>query len=508
MLCEGCYHANMKINYSEKLVKSDGVVLIPVFENDALKHGSSLEGISVLKSRIADLVAGKEFEAKVGQTAYIYKLSKNLPDKILIVGMGEKKKMSVASVMTGIGAGVKASISHGSQKLYLIFHEAFADLSQSVSEAVVLASYLPGLKYKTGDALKKLQGQSVTDLFVIGDLDTDQKKAFQKGSLVAQATNDVRDWVNAPPNYAHTSFFEARAKEIAKLPRVSLKILEKSKLEKLNMGAFLGVNKGSDVEAKMIVLEYSPKNPTSEKPLLLVGKGILFDTGGINLKPSGHIEDMHLDKAGAATVMATLRVLAETNYPRKVVAIAPFTDNSIGPKALRPSEIVTSYTGKTIEVLNTDAEGRLILADAVAYGVDVYKPELLVDVATLTGACMIALGERHAGLFTNDEELMEKLYNAGQHTDELLWRMPIHQDDADKMKGTFADLRNSDTGTSRLAGATKGAAFIREFVGETPWAHLDIAGPAFVADPKKYESKGATGFGVRVLTRFLEDLVV
>ncbi len=507
MLHQRWYYANMKINYSEKFIKKDGVLLIPVFEGETFKNFISFLDLAILKEHIADLTASKEFEAKNGQSIFLYKISKNLPDKIIVVGMGAKKKMSVATVMSGLGAGVKASIAHGTQSLSILFHDSLQEFSQSVSESIVLASYLPGIKYKTGEALEKLVGQSIQEVNVFGEFSAEQKSSFEKGAIIAAATNDVRDWVNAPPNYAHTSFFEARAKEIAKLPCVSLKILEKSKLEKMHMGAFLGVNKGSDVEAKMVVLEYSPKNPVNETPLVLVGKGILFDTGGVNLKPSGHIEDMQLDKAGAATVMATLRVLALIKYPRKVVAIAPFTDNSIGPKAMRPSEIVTAYTGKTIEVLNTDGEGRLILADAVAYGVDVYKPELLIDVATLTGACMIALGERHAGLFTNDEDLMEKLYKAGQDTDEILWRMPIHQDDADKMKGTIADFRNSDTGTSRLAGASKGASFIREFVGETPWAHLDIAGPAYVADPKKYESKGATGFGVRVITRFLEDLV-
>lgn len=498
----------MKINYSEKFVKKDGVLLIPVFENETFKDFISLPELAAVKSRVSDLSASKEFEAKSGQTVFLYKLSKNLPDKIIVVGMGSKKKLSVGSAMSSIGAGVSASIKHGNKNLSFLFHESLSGFVQAVSEAIVLSSYLPGLKYKTGESLKKLQDQSLADLTVFCDFDTDQKALFEKGSIIAHGALEVRDWINSPPNYAHTDFFEARAKEIAKLPRVSLKILDKSKLEKLNMGAFLGVNRGSNVEAKMVVLEYTPKNPVSEKTVVLVGKGIIFDTGGINLKPSGHIEDMHLDKSGAATVMATIKVLAQLNYPRKVVAIAPFTDNSIGPKSLHPSEILTTYSGKTVEVLNTDAEGRLILGDAVAYGVDVYKPEMIIDLATLTGACMIALGERHAGLFANSNELMERLYNAGQSTDELLWRMPIHQDDADKMKGTFADLRNSDTGTSRLAGASKGAAYIREFVGETPWAHLDIAGPAFVSDPKKYETKGATGFGVRVLTKFFEDLVL
>lgn len=497
----------MKITHVEKYSKKEGVLLIPVFENENFKGHADLPESDELRSHITKMAAAYEFESKDGQTLFLYNFNKNLSEKIVLVGMGSRKKMSVARTMSNIGSGVKAALRHGSNHLGFVFCDALNDFAQAVAEALVMASYIPGLKYKTGEGLIKLEKQKVLDVSIVSEMTAAQRALFDKGVIIASGTNEVRDWVNAPPNYAHTSFFEARAKEIAKMPRVSVKILDKSKLEKLNMGAFLGVNRGSSVEAKMVILEYTPKTNTDKAPLVLVGKGILFDTGGTNLKPSGHIEDMHLDKSGAAAVMATIKVLAQLNYPRKVVAVAPFTDNSIGPDALRPSEILTTYSGKTIEVLNTDGEGRLILSDAVAYAIDMYKPELLIDVATLTGACMIALGERHAGLFTNNDELMEALYDAGKETDEILWRMPIHADDRAKMKGTYADLRNSDPGTSRLAGASKGAAFIQEFVGETPWAHLDIAGPAFVADPKKYETKGATGFGVRVLTRFLENMV-
>lgn len=499
----------MKITYAEKIVTNESLLIIPLFENDTFKQLPPFPEIEALKDHCRQLRQSQEFEAKDGQTFFLYRFNKNLPEKIILVGMGSRKKISVARVMSNIGVGIKAALSHTVQSCSFAMHELLNEYTQSVAEAIVLGSYLSGLKYKTGDALQKLLAQRIHTIELIGEFDADQKSIFEKGAVIASATNDVRDWVNAPPNYAHADFFEARAREIAKLPRMSLRVLEKSKLEKLNMGAFLGVNRGSSVDAQMLILEYVPKQaPHNGKPILLIGKGILFDSGGYNLKPSGHIEDMHLDKSGAAAVLAVMKVLAQLNYPRKVVAITPLTDNSIGPKALRPSEIVTTYSGKTIEVLNTDGEGRLILSDAIAYGIDIYKPEMVIDVATLTGACMIALGERFAGLFSNDETLANRLFDAGQKTDELLWKMPIHEDDAAKMKGVYADLRNSDTGTSRLAGASKGAAFLKEFVGETSWAHLDIAGPAFVSDPKHYESKGATGFGVRVITKFLEGLAL
>jgi leucyl aminopeptidase len=252
-------------------------------------------------------------------------------------------------------------------------------------------------------------------------------------------------------------------------------------------------------------LEYSPRGvDPKEAPIVLVGKGILFDSGGYNLKPRGSIEDMQLDKAGAAAVLAVIKLAHKVGIKRRVISVMPFTENLIGGRALKPSEILKTYSGKTIEITNTDAEGRLILADAVAYAVDKFKPKHLIDVATLTGACMVALGSRYAGLFTNNQELAGALRTAGDEVDELLWPLPLTKEHREKMKGVYADLRNADLGSERDAGASKGAAFIAEFVGKTKWAHLDIAGPAWVTDPKKYESKGATGFGVRALLRFLE----
>jgi leucyl aminopeptidase len=201
-----------------------------------------------------------------------------------------------------------------------------------------------------------------------------------------------------------------------------------------------------------------------------------------------------------------MKLLKHYKINRRVIVAAPFTENLIGENALKPSEIVTMYNGKTVEITNTDAEGRLILADAIAYVIDKFKPEFLIDVATLTGACMVALGDKYAGIMGNNDGIMKKLQKAGDEVDELLWPLPMHRDYNEHLKGVYADLRNSDTGHSMYAGASKGAAFLKEFVGKTPWVHIDIASPAFTSDPKKYEQKGATGFGVRVLMRFLENL--
>lgn len=490
----------MDIRFLNKPGKSS-LLIYPVFEKGKIADAT-------VRELVKKLHRTKEFEAKEGQTFFTFSKSAKLPGRLVLLGLGKANKLSTGTVMDAFATAFKTAAGHHQGTVSALLLPELFTYAQAIGEALTLAHYRRSLAYKTGEAKQKMEQQAVKTLEVCGITKNDAaQKAFTKGTTLAEYTNDLRDWINAPPNFAHIAFFEEKLREIAKKTGAKLTILKKKELTKLNMGALLGVNRGSPDEARLIVLDYTPKGHDSkEAPLVFVGKGILFDSGGYNLKPSGHIEDMQLDKAGAGTVISLIRMLPELGIKRRVIAVAPFTENLIGERAMKPSEIVTTYSGKTVEVTNTDAEGRLVLADAVAYAVDQFKPALLVDVATLTGACMIALGDRYAGLFGNDDKLMEQLRKAGDETDELLWPLPLHKDHSEKMKGEYADLRNSDTGSSRYAGASKGAAFIKEFVGETKWAHIDIAGPAFTSDPKKYEQKGATGFGLRALVRFVENL--
>lgn len=488
----------MKLKFLNRPNKNS-VLLYPVFEKEIVRDAA-------LNRLLKKLKADEEFEAKEGQIFFLFGASKSLPEKIVLLGLGNRKKLNVATVMSAIGAGVKMASGHKPKTLSFVLREAPIHFAQAAVEAAALANYQPAAPYKTGKAYKKIRLQRVEVLEIVGGGKKIQQSA-RKGLILADAVNEVRDWVNAPPNFANAKFFDEKAAEIAKETGAKLTILRKKELEKLNMGALLGVNRGSPDEARLIILDYTPKSADPKKPpLVFVGKGILFDSGGYNLKPRGYIEDMQLDKAGAAAVLALIKLLPKLNIKRRVIGIAPFTENLIGKHALKPSEILETYSGKTVEITNTDAEGRLVLSDALAYAADKYKPEFLVDIATLTGACMVALGDRYAGLFGNDKDLAEKLRAAGEEVDELLWPMPLHKEHGEKMKGVYADLRNADLGSERNAGASKGAAFLQEFVGKTKWAHLDIAGPAFTEDPKKYETKGATGFGVRALARFLEKL--
>lgn len=481
----------MKLVFSAKPA-AGALTIYPVFEKETVRDAR-------LKKIIAELARAKEFEAKSGQTFFDFQ------KKTLLLGLGNAKKLNVSGVMAAFGSAAKTAAHHRAARVAVAWKNELEPFAEFALEALILANYHPSAPYKTGKSAKKIREQQISEIGISGaGITPALKKTFQKAAAVAAAVNDLRDWVNAPPNFSNAEFFDAKAAEIAKETGAKLTIMKKKELEKLGMGAILGVNRGSPDEARLIILDYNPKAADpKENPIVLVGKGILFDSGGYNLKPRGHIEDMQLDKAGAAAVLATIKLLPIFGISKRVIAVAPFTENLIGRDALKPSEILKTYSGKTIEITNTDAEGRLVLSDALAYAAEQFKPKYMIDLATLTGACMVALGDRYAGLFGNDKELAEKLRAAGDEVDELLWEMPIHKDFAEKMKGQYADLRNSDTGSERDAGASKGAAFLQEFVGKTKWAHLDIAGPAWTGDPKKYESKGATGFGVRLLLRFL-----
>lgn len=480
--------------------KKTSLLIYPVFGNEKA-------GNAALQKILVKLKAAREFESKSEQTFFLFGKAKNLATRIILLGLGDAKKLNTAFVMSAFGAAIKTAASHRAKEVGVMLNKELFPFAEAIGQALVMGSYQPSAPYKTGKSLNKLRAQSVKTVEIIGVAKKDVQASLRKGIAVANAVNEIRDWVNAPPNFANAEFFDKKAAEIAKETGAKLTILKKKELEKLGMGALLGVNRGSPDEARLTILDYSPKDAdVKEPPIVFVGKGILFDSGGYNLKPRGHIEDMQLDKAGAAAVLGLIKLAHKLGISKRIIAVAPFTENLIGGHALKPSEILKTYSGKTVEITNTDGEGRLVLADAIAYAINQFKPKYLIDVATLTGACMVALGDRYAGLFGNNKDLIEKLRAAGDEVDELLWPMPLHKDHNKKMKGVYADLRNADLGSERDAGASKGAAFIQEFVGKTKWAHLDIAGPAWTSDPKKYETKGATGFGLRILARFLEKL--
>jgi leucyl aminopeptidase len=290
------------------------------------------------------------------------------------------------------------------------------------------------------------------------------------------------------------------ARRIAKHRRMSLHVLNVAQMKKLGMHAFLGVAQGSDEPAKFIILEYRGAK-RGESPIVLIGKGLTFDSGGISIKPSDNMGEMKSDMAGGAAVLGAIMAAAELELPLNVIGLVPATENLPGGCALKPGDILKSFSGQTIEVVNTDAEGRLILADALTYA-QRYKPVAVIDLATLTGACKIALGDHVIGMFGNDGSLKEKVRTAGEQTGERVWELPLWEDYHELIKSDVADFKNTG---GRAGGAITAAAFLGKFVGDFPWVHLDIAGPAWLAKDKPYTPKGATGVGVRLLVQCLRD---
>jgi leucyl aminopeptidase len=324
----------------------------------------------------------------------------------------------------------------------------------------------------------------------------------KKTQFITQAVYFARDLVSAPSNEMTPSIMAKKAREIANRKKVSCKVLNKARMKEMGMNSMLGVASGSNEEPKFIILEYwgGKKN---ELPIVLVGKGLTFDSGGICIKPAEKMDEMKSDMSGGAAVMGAIMAAADLHLPLNVVSLIPATENMPSGTAYKPGDILKSYSGKTIEVVNTDAEGRLILADALSYAAG-YKPAAIIDVATLTGACIIALGDDVTGMLGTDDELKNEINKAARATGELVWELPLWENYHELIKSDIADYKNSG---GRTAGTITAAAFLSKFVGDFPWVHLDIAGPAWIGKDKPYIPKGASGVTVRLLTEYLRNRV-
>ena len=496
---ESRYYDHMiSTSFSSKLSSKSSCLIVSVFTK---KKKCLPIGVAALDSILKKHILQKEFRGKAGETLTRHYEKTGVPQYIIFVSFGDSEKLKHGDVLAHMAAAIKIAKNHKKTDVHILLTKELEQFGQALGETLELTNYEPA-RYKTGKAKKELEKKHIKKCTFIG-AGAETKKHIQKGELIGEATNAVRDWINGPPNHTTPEFMENIACELSKTHGYKLTVLKKKELEKLGMNLLLAVNRGSAKEARLLILEHAPAGTEKDDPIVLIGKGIIFDSGGYNLKPSGHIENMHLDMSGAASVLGVFQLLKKFGIQKRIIGITPVTENCIDAIATKPSEIVTSYAGKTVEITNTDAEGRLILADALAYAVKEYKPLCMIDIATLTGACMIALGEQFAGLFGTDDKLMDSLKKSGDAIDELLWHLPLHPEFSKAMKGEISDLHNSEPG--RFAGASKGAAFLKEFVGKTPWAHLDIAGPAYTTAPKPYESKRATGFGVRLFMHFLEN---
>lgn len=364
----------------------------------------------------------------------------------------------------------------------------------SVLVGIHIASYYFDMKSKKKE-------KSIT--LAIFPADKSLKKLFEKQKIIFSAVNFARELINTPANIMDIdNFVKAVGDALSKKKHVSVGVLDEAKLKKLGMNLIIAVCQGSVNKPKLMIVEYTPLKK-KEFDLVLIGKGVIFDSGGLSLKPSKSMETMKQDMSGAATVMSIIMAAADLGLKKNLIAIAPIVENMPSGSAIKPGDIVTAMSGKTVEILNTDAEGRLILADAISYACKNYKFKHLVDFATLTGACVVALGHYAAAVLGTDQKLITSLIKSGQDTGEFLWQLPLWDDYSELIKSPYADIKNIG-GEGAGAGTIIGACFLKEFVTVKSWAHIDIAGTAFAENKLKYYNLGATGFGVRLIINYLD----
>ena len=454
---------------------------------------------------IGGLVKSGETKGKLSELHIIHTLGKLPARLVVIAGLGKQEEFNLDKLRNVMAESMRALRKHNCKTAAtMIPGGGQAGLqADGYAQAIVEGSMLGAYQYTKHRT--KEDDESDIDLLLLVGQDRSKIKqleaGIEKGRIIAGAVNLARDMVNEPANHMTPVHMAKIAGEIAAKNGLSVTVLGRELMEKEKMGALLGVAQGTSQPPKFIVLAY--RGDTSKKDVLgFVGKGLTFDSGGISLKPQEFMSDMKGDMSGGAAVIAAIGAIAQLKLKINVTAVIPATENLPGGRALKPGDVLKASNGKTIEVVNTDAEGRLILADALSYAVrQGISP--LIDLATLTGACHVALGDTYAGVFTNNQPLVDKVVKAGNESGENLWQLPLPDEYKELNKSDIADIKNSG---GRYGGAITAALFLQEFVGETPWVHMDIAGPFMTDKTKGSLVKGATGFGVRTLIKLAQGL--
>ncbi len=467
-----------------------------------------LDGL--LDGAISRLKKIGDFKASAGSSIFIYTHGKIAAERLLLVGLGEKKKKTADTVWRAAAKAAFEAVNINAKTLAIFRHNEtkidFPRLGRIIAEGVHFGGYRYD-EFVTGQ--ENGRKNSLSALIVDEDLANIRKinEGIKIGQIIGSAQNFARTLCNRPGSILYPAQFAAEARKVAaSVKGLSCTILDEKKLAQKKMGGIVAVGQGSIHKPRMIILKYTPRGrKKNASPIALVGKAITFDSGGISLKPSADMHEMKYDMTGGAAVLMTMEIIAKLKLPAEVYGIICAAENKPDGASFLPGDILTTFSGKTVEVLNTDAEGRLVLCDGLEQA-RVLKCKTVIDLATLTGACVVALGKHKAGLFSNDDKLAEKLKNAAKDSGEPLWQLPYEQEYIDEIKGKIADLKNTG---SKGGGACTGAAFVGEFAKGLAWAHLDIAGKMDASEPmKKYAEAGSIGFGIRLLTSFLMNEVL
>jgi leucyl aminopeptidase len=443
-------------------------------------------GKDALSALAASALKSGDLETKAGKTLVFYRPAGLPCTRAVIAGIGEG---SAKEVRQALSAAIAAAKTTTLKKLVICFAGPLTDVAvRAAVSGVADATYV----YTTTKS--KPEGRTVQRVVVGGQFVSKHQSVFDQTVAAVLGVEVAKEWANRPANYATPSLLAGAAKALAKLPNIKCEVLGPKEVAKLGMGSFMAVAQGSDEPLRFIVLRYEGAGK-SAAPTVLVGKGITFDSGGISIKPAADMDEMKFDMSGAASVLGVFRALAELQPAVNVVGLIPSCENLLNGRAVKPGDVVTSMSGQTIEVLNTDAEGRLVLCDALTYA-ERFKPRAVIDIATLTGACVVALGGVRSGLFSGQDELAAALSSAGEASLDLCWRLPLDDDYAEGLKTNFADVANV---AGRAGGAITAAKFLQRFTTKFAWAHLDIAGTAW----KSGAAKGATGRPVSLLVEYL-----
>lgn len=488
------------------------LLVLTVFE-DELENLDYLKGVEEkLGGKIAEMIESGEVKGKYREFTLLH-TDKISAKRILIMGMGKRKDYSLDRIRSITANSSRYARRISSTEMAIHDFSAFGLPAQDCAEAIVEGILLGMYRFDRHKTKKKDEtGKKLLQKIKIIAASEDNVEALQrggdKGIVIAECANYCRDLVNEPANFMTPARFAELAQEIAAELQIKIQVLEQEELEKEGMGSFLAVAKGSDLPPKMVVMEY--QGYPGGKTIAIVGKGVTFDSGGYDIKPADGMLRMYGDMGGAAATLTAMKAIAQQKLPVNVVAVTPLTENLVNGKAFKPSDILTSMSGKTIEVLNTDAEGRLILCDAMTYVQKYYNPDVLVDIATLTGAAIIALGRTVSATLTNSDDLYTRMFAAGEYSGERVWRLPLYDEFRSQLVSDVADIENVG---GRSAGTITAAIFLKEFVDEDrPWIHLDIAGTSMMEEEiARYvknpylPKEGGTGTGTRLLFHFVES---
>lgn len=483
---------------------TDDVLIVPVFEGESpldSKNAAALASLDHLTSGLLESVFETgEMNGKRDRSILLRNAGSLASKRLLLYGAGKREKINPLAAQRLAGAAIRSLDASGVRSAAFLLRAGLTD--EAIARAVVEGAILGQMR----DDLYKSKAESQTEievLHLVSELPDapDLERAINVGAQMAEGANFARTLGFEPGNMLTPTELARRAEEMARRDGLGFEALDEDKMKELGMGALLAVSRGSLEPARLIILTHAPEsaNDPNGELIALVGKGITFDSGGISIKPAEKMEEMKYDMGGGAAVIGAMQIIARLRPDIRVIGLVPASENLPSGRAVKPGDVVRTLSGKTVEVVNTDAEGRLVLCDAITYAIN-QGATTIVDAATLTGACVVALGEARAAIMGTDQPLIDDLIKAGDSCGERLWHMPLDKEYSEMIRSDIADMKNIG---NRLAGSITAAWFLRHFVGNKPWAHLDIAGTAWTEHKKPYIAKGATGFGARLLANFV-----